>query len=705
MRPVLFLLAALFAGGASALTAQPAADPASPASYAPIDPGRLSELTRALASDELQGRAPGTEGETRTIAWLTEQFRALGLEPGGENGQWTQRVPLIRTQLAPQANVTLIQGGESRTLRTPSDIYLSTVREVDRVRIQNAPLVFVGYGVTAPERNWNDFGDVDLNGAIAVFLVNDPDFEAASGEPVAGRFGGRAMTYYGRWTYKFEEAARRGAIGALVIHETEAAGYGWNTVQAPAGENYNVVLRPGQRQPVLVQGWLQREQAIELFRRAGRDFDAVRRQARSGSFRAFRLDATLSMDIAATAQRVESHNFIARLPGRTRPNETIMFGGHWDAYGIGAPDAQGDRIRNGAHDDALGLAGLIEIARHFAAGRRPERTLLFAAWTAEERGLLGSEYYAQNPLYPAETMVANLTLDTLQSAGASRDVILIGQGQSSLEDLMATHAAAQGRRVTPDGQPQRGLFYRADHFPLARRGVPVLLLMALGGGADLVNGGREAGDRWVSEFTARCYHQTCDEWRADWNLAGAAQDVSLAYRIGRQLANGRAWPQWRRDSEFRAVRDQSASRRRGGLFGGGRIDHRPDPGDAVGGEARRFRVLADQLLARRAVNAVDLVVGDVGMDPLDFRPELAENRAGALRRTLEVGRTQLANSRHFALDHELGHAVLLCRTTEACARACTVSSQITERPSTSALVARPKRGSGAAIRPSSRSAA
>jgi Zn-dependent M28 family amino/carboxypeptidase len=559
MRSILLSLALALSGAA---VAQPAADPASPASHAPIDPARMSELTRALASDELQGRAPGTEGERRTIAWLTEQFRALGLEPGGENGGWTQRVPLIRTQLGTPGLIVAVSNGLPIGLHSPADIYLSTVRETDRVLVEDAPLVFVGYGVTAPERGWDDFGDVDLRGRVAVFLVNDPDFEAAAGEPVAGRFGGRAMTYYGRWTYKFEEAARRGAIGALVIHETEGAGYGWNTVQAPGGENYNVVLGPNARQPVLVQGWLQRDRAVELFRRAGLDFEQVRRQARSGTFRPIDLRATLSIDLPVTTTRVESHNVIARLPGRTRPNETIMFGGHWDAYGVGAPDSNGDTIRNGAHDDALGIAGMLEIARHFAAGPRPDRTLLFAVWTAEERGLLGSEYYAQNPLYPHETMVANLTLDTLQSAGASRDVILIGQGQSSLEDMMASHAAAQGRRVTPDGQPQRGLFYRADHFPLARRGVPVLLLMALGGGADLVNGGREAGDRWVSEFTARCYHQTCDQWSASWNLAGAAQDASLAYRIGRELATGAAWPQWRETSEFRAVREASAAQRR-----------------------------------------------------------------------------------------------------------------------------------------------
>jgi Zn-dependent M28 family amino/carboxypeptidase len=552
----------ILCAAALSLGAAPSRDPASPASWAPIDPQHLSDWTRALAADEMQGRAPGTEGETRTIAWLIGEFRALGLQPGGDNGGWTQRVPLIRTHVPASAGFTIASHGETMSLQSPRDLYVSTVRVTDRVRIEAAPMVFVGYGVTAPERAWDDFGDVDLNGKVAVFLVNDPDFEAASTDPVDGRFGGRAMTYYGRWTYKFEEAARRGAIGALVIHESEAAGYGWNTVQAPGGEAYNVVLGQGARQPVLMQGWIQRESAVDLFRRAGLDFEAVKRQARSGHFRPIDLGATFSTDLAVTMERVESHNVIARLPGARRPDETIMFSGHWDAYGTGPADANGDTIRNGAHDDALGIAGLLEIARNFARGPRPQRSLLFAAFTGEERGLLGSEYYGSHPLYPAETMAANITLDTLQSAGPARDVVLIGRGQSTLEDMMARLAAGQGRAVTPDAQPQRGLFYRADHFPLAKRGVPVLLLMALGGGVDLVEGGRAAGDQWVSDFTAHCYHQTCDQWSADWDLRGAAQDVSLAYRIGRELANSRTWPTWREGSEFRAVREETAARRR-----------------------------------------------------------------------------------------------------------------------------------------------
>ena len=527
-----------------------------------IDPNRLSIITRTLASDEFEGRGPGTPGETRTIAYLSEQFRLLGLEPGGENGGWTQAVPLIRTQLAKPGRVSIAGRGAALPLRFPDDIYLSTVRPVDRARIADAPVVFVGYGVDAPERGWDDFKGVDLQGKVALFLVNDPDFEASPGDPVAGRFGGQAMTYYGRWTYKFEEAARRGAIGALVVHETAGAGYGWNTVQAPGGENYNIVLPPGAREPVLLQGWLQRGVTEDLFRRAGLDFEAAKLQARTSAFRPVDLGARLSADFGVETVRVRSHNVIAKITGSEQPGEAIMFGGHWDAYGMGAPDAQGRRARPGALDDAIGIAGLLEIARLFKAGPRPKRTLIFAAWTAEERGLLGSEYYASNPLHPMDKTVANLTLDVLQPNGLARDVVLIGKGQSELEDMLAEAAAAQGRTVTPDSRPERGLFYRADHFPMAKRGVPVLLIMALGGGVDLVNGGREAGDRWVSDFTANCYHQTCDTWSPGWDLAGAAQDVALVYEIGRALAFGRRWPDWKAGSEFRAVREQSAEARR-----------------------------------------------------------------------------------------------------------------------------------------------
>jgi Zn-dependent M28 family amino/carboxypeptidase len=554
MRLFAFLALGLLAACASAPDGRPPA--------ARIDPVRMSNMVRTLASDEYEGRAPGTAGEAKTVAYISEQFRLAGLEPAGENGGWTQKVPLVRTQLARGGSVSVAAKGGRMALRVPDDIYLSTVRETDRARIEGAPMVFVGYGVTAPERPWDDFKGADLQGKVAVFLVNDPDFEAPAGHPVTGRFGGQAMTYYGRWTYKFEEAARRGAIAALVVHETAGAGYGWSTVQAPGGENYNIVLGPEARQPVLLQGWIQRGVAEDLLRRAGHDYETVKLQARTPGFRPIDLAARFSADFGVEAERVESHNVLGRIAGSKRPDETIWYASHWDAYGVGAPDARGKRVRPGALDSASGIAGIVELARVFKAGPAPERSLVFAAWTAEERGLLGAEYYANNPLFPMDKAVANLTLDTLQPNGLARDVVLIGKGQSELEDRLAAAAARQGRTVTPDARPERGLFYRADHFAFARRGVPVLLLMALGGGVDLVEGGREAGDRWVTEFTANCYHQTCDEWRPDLDFSGAAQDVALFHDIGRGLASGREWPDWYEGSEFRAIRERSSAARR-----------------------------------------------------------------------------------------------------------------------------------------------
>jgi Zn-dependent M28 family amino/carboxypeptidase len=537
---------------------------AAPSPTPKVDMQRMSEITRVLASDAFQGRAPGTPGEAKTIPYLIEQFKAAGLEPAGENGGWTQQVPMIRTQLEAPVSVSVTQAGQTVPLRFPDDIYLGTVRPVDRVSIANAPMVFVGYGVSAPERGWDDFKGVDLHGKVAVMLVNDPDFEAAPGEPVAGKFGGKTMTYYGRWTYKYEEAARRGAIAALVVHETDAAGYGWNVVKSPAGEAYNIVLAPGAQQPVLLQGWIQQPVAAALLKRAGYDYDAVKRAARTAAFKPIDLKAKFSANIPVSLSRITSHNVLGKLTGSKYPNETVSYGTHWDAYGIGPADAQGRTIRPGAADDALGIAAMLEDARLFAAGPRPQRTLLFAAWTGEERGLLGSEYYAQHPLFPMATMVANLTFDTLQWNGPVKDAVLVGKGQSAdMEALFADEARAQGRYVTPENHPERGLFYRADHFSFAKRGVPVLLDMALAGAYDMVNGGRPAGERWLDEFTAHCYHQTCDAWAPSWDLRGAAQEAELFYAIGDTLANSRAWPRWNSTSEFAKVRAESASRREG----------------------------------------------------------------------------------------------------------------------------------------------
>jgi Zn-dependent M28 family amino/carboxypeptidase len=548
--------------GAIASTALLGSLPVAAYSQSPIDPSRMSATAKTLAADAFQGRAPGTPGEAPTVAYLVDRFRALGLQPGGENGGWLQKVTLVHNIAASPTRLEVRVGGSTLPLVPGRDMSPQTIRPVSRVTIVDAPMVFVGYGVTAPERHWDDFKGVDLHGKVAIFLVNDPDFEAGPDEPVAGRFGGRAMTYYGRWTYKFEEAARRGAIAAFVVHETAAAGYGWNVASNSTGGTYDIARSAHQVQPVLLQAWVSRETAVSLFAKAGLEFEALKRQARDPLFRPVELgNARFSVDMQVKTERLESHNVLGKLPGTTHADETILFAAHWDAFGMGDPDSQGRKMRPGANDDALGIAGVLELARAFAHAPHSQRTLVFAAWTAEERGLLGSETFGAHPLYPPEKTVADMTLDILQTAGPSRDVVLVGAGQNELEDDLARAARAQGRTVTPDAKPERGLFYRADHFSLAKRGVPTLLLMAIGGGVDLVSGGRSAGDAWVSEYTAHCYHQTCDTWSPSWDLRGAAEDVDLFYRVGLELANSRRWPEWRANSEFKAIRDASHSAR------------------------------------------------------------------------------------------------------------------------------------------------
>ncbi len=521
-------------------------------------------MIKVLASDEFEGRAPGGAGEARTIDWLVAQYKALGLEPAGENGTYLQKVPLLRTNILPGAAYGFSLGGAARPLAEGKDIYAFVLQPKDRIAIKDAPMVFVGYGVSAPERGWDDFKGVDLTGKVAVMLINDPDFEAAPGEAVAGKFGGQAMTYYGRWTYKYEEAVRHGAVGVLIVHEAPGAGYGWSTVTAPGGEGFDVVRADPARDKPQLQAWIARDVAVELFAKAGLDFEAQKASARTAAFRPVPLSgATFAADVPVRHEEVVSHNVIGKLTGRARPAETVMFSAHWDAYGPGGVDAQGQPIyRRGAADDGTGIAGVIELARAFKALGPTARTTVFAAWTAEERGLLGSEYYGLHPTVSFPKMAANFTMDTLQTAGASRDVVLIGYGQNALDGSLKAAAAAQGRTVTPDAHPERGLFYRADHFPMAKRGVPVQLLMGLGGGPDLVKGGREAGEAWVNQFTADCYHKACDAWRPDWDLTGAAQDVDLLWVQGKALATGRAWPAWSADSEFAPVRAATASQRR-----------------------------------------------------------------------------------------------------------------------------------------------
>ena len=526
-----------------------------------IDSQRLSNIVKVLASDEFEGRAPGGPGEAKTIEFLIDQFQSLGLEPGGTDGTWTHAVPLIHTQLASDGRLSVSVGDMSQNWVQGLDVAVSTVRPVDKIDIQSAPLVFVGFGASAPERNWDDYGEIDLTGKIAIFLVNDPDFSANESEPVWGRFGNKRMTYYGRWAYKYEEAARRGALAALVIHEDKAAGYGWNVASSGPGSQFALAESSGPTPPIL-QGWLHYDAASALFAAAGMDLVEQRRLARRDDFSAFELPQTsLSASLNVSMEKIESQNVLAKLPGHSQADEILMVSSHWDAYGQGEPDSLGRTVRPGANDDALGTAGVIELARVLKAGEPMARSVVFAAWTAEEAGLLGSAAYAAKPIYPLHSTVANFTLDILQTAGLAKDVILVGEGQSDLEEDLMRAAALQSRVVTPENLPENGLFFRADHFSLARQGVPVLLLMGIAGGADLIEGGRVAGDQWIADYTGNCYHQTCDAWSADWDLRGAVEDIELFHTILRDLGDSTRWPQLKSSSEFKAIRSETDAKR------------------------------------------------------------------------------------------------------------------------------------------------
>jgi Zn-dependent M28 family amino/carboxypeptidase len=550
---------------AAAVAATPVLAKAQTVDTGPISPARLSADVKVLADSKLAGRAPGGPGEAATLAYIVAQFKAAGLKPAGDKGGWTQAVPLVRFTVAPEkTHFVLTAGRDPRELAETKDVMIWSQRPVSRVQIEKAPLVFVGYGVTAPERHWDDFKGVDLKGKIAVILINDPDFEALPGEPVAGKFGGKAATYYGRWIYKYEEAARQGALGALIIHETAGAAYPWSTVVASNGDSYDVVRKDPAAVHPLMQGWIQRDLAVDLFKQAGLDFEAEKVRARTYGFKPVELKgASFSADFPITLAHLTSHNVLAQIPGARRPNESVMFAAHWDAFGQGPADATGDTVRHGAADDGIGVAGVLEIARAFAHGPRPQRTVAFGVWTAEERGLLGSEYYAaNNPKFPMATTAGNFTMDVVQTAGPSHDLVLVGSGKDSLEADLARAAKKQGRAITPDPHPEKALFYRADHFSVAKRGVPTVLIMGMAGGPDLVAGGREAGERWVNDYTAKCYHQVCDDWSAAWDLRGAAQDIDLLYVVGRDLANSRRWPTWNADSEFKTLRDTTAALRK-----------------------------------------------------------------------------------------------------------------------------------------------
>lgn len=526
---------------------------ATPALAQQADPARLNEYTRVLASDEFEGRGVATAGEQRTVDYLVEQFRALGLEPGGPDGRWVQTAHLSRTQQDGPATITARTPGGTVELRRGPDVLVASDRPVDRITVTDAPVVFAGYGVDAPERSWDDFKGADLRGKILLVIVNDPDFGAPEGHPVAGRFDGNAMTFYGRWTYKFQEAAAQGAAGVLVIHDTAGAGYGWSVLEGSStAPDFDIVRQDWAAERVPAQGWIQGEVAERLIRSAGLDYAALRDQARTEGFRPVELPGvTLSIDFGQTHANIESRNVMARIPGTEHPDQTVLFGAHWDAYGRATPVGDDD-IYNGAVDNATGVAAILELARLFKEGGAPARSVVFAAWTAEEAGLLGAEYYAANPVWPLETTVANINIDSLlPGTEVSPEIVVIGAGKSQTDAWLERRAAERGRRLIPDPAPQAGGFYRSDHFPLARRGVPALFGIA----------GFTGHNAQSRDYVAERYHKPSDEWTPDWRMDAAAVDVDLLYAVGRDLADSDQWPEWSAGSEFEAARKASAAER------------------------------------------------------------------------------------------------------------------------------------------------
>lgn len=519
-----------------------------------INASRMNEAVRVLASDEFEGRAPASAGEEKTVAWLVEQFRAAGAEGGGPDGAFVQVAHLSRTRQDGPAAISAQVGDRALVLERGADVLVSSDRPTDHITVTDAPVVFVGYGATAPERQWDDFKDVDVRGKVIVVLVNDPDFEAPAGDPVAGKFDDKAMTFYGRWTYKFLEAGRRGAAGVLVVHETAGAGYGWSVLQnSSAAPKFDIVRADPNAERAPFQGWIQRAKAEELFTAAGLDFAALKDSARRADFRPVVLPGlTMSVDFRQIADRVETKNVIARIPGSERPNETVMYGAHWDGYGVGTPDASGDTIYNAAVDNATGVAALLELAHAFADAPRPKRSVVFAAWSGEEAGLLGSTYYAANPVWPLETTVANINVDSLlPGTEIDPNVVVIGKGKNQLDEVLARHATATGRTLIADPAPQAGAFYRSDHFPLALKGVPALFPAAGFTGASAAS----------RDYVQNRYHQPSDEWDATWRMDAAAADVALIYAVGRDLAQSDVWPEWNPGAEFGPARDQSKALR------------------------------------------------------------------------------------------------------------------------------------------------
>ncbi len=522
-----------------------------------ISVATLKSITETLSSDAYEGRAPGTAGEDKSIKLIAEKMAAAGLKPGNK-GSWYQDVPIVEMTADPSMSLKVAKADASGAsdgfqLNFKTDFVAGTYRQSEAINIKDSELVFVGYGINAPELGWNDYAGVDVKGKTVVILINDPDYETKA---LNGPFGGRAMTYYGRWTYKYEEAARQGAAAALIIHDEFPAAYPWGVVVSSwTGPQVHIDTANKGMDQTMANGWLSNKAASQIIAMSGQKLEALTASAKSKGFKAVPLGLRANLSFSNTIRRAKSKNVVGILPGKTRPNETVLYSAHWDHLGRCEP-VKGDEICNGALDNATGTAGLIALAEAHAKAGPAARSLVFLAVTAEESGLLGSKYYAENPLFPLSKTVGGINMDGLNVIGRTRDVVVVGAGKSELEPLLTRLAKAQGRRIVPEPTPEKGFFYRSDHFSLAKLGVPMIYFDS---GDDLVKGGVAAGRAAADDYTTNRYHKPQDEYDPNWNWEGAIEDLRLNYGIGRELATGSAWPNWYPSAEFRAIRDKSRS--------------------------------------------------------------------------------------------------------------------------------------------------
>ena len=537
-----------------ALLAALAAAPALSATTPALDLAQIKLDTKTLASDEYEGRRPGTPGGDKAVAYIAARMAAIGLKPGNKGG-WTQDVPLVTITADPNLTVDFTRGADTLRLAYGNDVIVWTKQQVDKVAVKASDVVFVGFGINAPERGWNDYKGLDVRGKTVVILVNDPDWETAAAGPNAGTFEGRAMTYYGRYTYKYEEAARQGAAMALVIHDEKPAAYPWGVVQSSwTGAQIDLDRPDKGAGRVPVEGWITKDAAAKVLALGGQDLGALTAAAKAKGFVARPLPLTASTSFANTIVPSVSKNVIGVLPGSKRPGEYVLLTAHWDHLGRCPADATGDDICNGALDNATGTAALLGLAQAFKKAPPTERSLVFLAVTAEESGLLGSKWYAEHPVYPLRDTVGGVNMDGVPIFGATSNVVVTGAGKSELEPIYAGLAKAQGRSVLAEPTPEKGFYYRSDHFSFAKQGVPMLYA---GAGNQVVGKPEGWGQAQADAFTAQHYHKPSDNYSEDWDWSGAVQDLTLYYQFTRQLADTGIWPNWYPSAEFRAVRDAS----------------------------------------------------------------------------------------------------------------------------------------------------